>query len=86
MLHAKSLKVTLSDTPYVFHNYTYSQGMSNGQMAAGMCGAPLVRIPDHNAEGGGGVLGFFHLAAADNTLATTEDIDQLIDDGWTMVQ
>jgi len=50
-----------------------------------MCGAPIVRVPDCDGEGGGGVLGFFHLGHDDNTLVATKSIDSLINDGWEVV-
>jgi len=85
MMHAKSITTTPGSREYLFDNYSLSMGVSNAIMAEGMCGAPIVRVPDCDGEGGGGVLGFFHLGHDDNTLVATKSIDSLINDGWEVV-
>src|SRR4051812_15505819 len=79
---AKSITTMLGPREHLFNNYSLSMGMSNAIMAEGMCGAPIVRVPYHDGEGGGGVLGFFHLGYNDSTWAAIESIDNLINDVW----
>jgi hypothetical protein len=86
VMRAKSITTTPGSHRHLFDNYSLSMGMSNAIMAEGMCGAPIVRVPDCDGEGGGGVLGFFHLGHDDSTWAATESIDNLINDGWKIVQ
>jgi hypothetical protein len=86
VMRAKSITSTPGPREHQFDNYSLSTGMSNVIMAEGMCGAPIVRVPDYDGEGGGGVLGFFHLGHGDSTWGATESIDNLINDGWKIVQ
>ena len=76
---AKQLTVASKVGEHTFFDYFRVQGETNRTMAAGMCGAPIVDVNT------GGVAGFFHLASLDNNFAVTEALDQLIDDGWTVI-
>jgi hypothetical protein len=86
LMRAISITEMLLNRVHTFENYSLSMGMSNAIMAEGMCGASIVRVPDHDGEGGRGVLGFFHLGHDDSTWAATESIDNLINDSWKIIQ
>ena len=79
LLEAKEIAVAGGPGKYRFRDYYRLLSATNRMMAAGMCGAPIVDAVT------GGVSGFFHLASPDNNFAVTEALDQLIDDGWSVI-
>jgi hypothetical protein len=79
VLEGKEIGGAAGPGEYTFRDYYRFLSQTNRVMAEDICGAPIVDVIT------GGVSGFFHLTSPDNNFAVTEALDQLIDDGWSVI-